>query len=169
MVRNLASGGNTPEPPQDHHRASDADRQQVADRLREALDEGRLTLLEYDERLGSAYAALTYGELAAVTRDLPEPAGSLAPLTGAGSSSSPSSSAVPPAPSQPRKHLIQQARGWLGAAVLTNGIWLATTMPHPSWDNYWPGVVMGIWGACIVGSAIDGKRHRAHGGRELTD
>jgi hypothetical protein len=45
--------------------------------------------------------------------------------------------------------------------VLTNGIWLASTMPHPSWDNYWPGVVMGIWGACIVGSA--------HGGRELAD
>ena len=83
---------------------------------------------------------------------------------------------MPPAPSQPRKHLVKQARGWLGAAVLTNGIWLATTMPDPSWDNYWPGVVMGIWGACIVGSAVGGKsrhggsrRHRVHGGRELTD
>ena len=169
MVRNLASGGDTPEPPQDHHRASDADRQQVADRLREALDEGRLTLLEYDERLGSAYAALTYGELAAVTRDLPAPAASLAPSTGSGSSSTGSSSAVAPAPSQPRKHLLQQARGWLGAAVLTNGIWLATAMPHLSWDNYWPGVVMGIWGACIVGGAVGGKGGHAHGGRELTD
>jgi hypothetical protein len=75
---------------------------------------------------------------------------------------------VRPAPGQrrgprpaSRKHLVQQTRGWLGAAVLTNGIWLASTMPHPSWDNYWPGVVMGIWGACIVGSA--------HGGRELAD
>jgi len=43
-------------------------------------------------------------------------------------------------------------------------------------DHYWPGVVMGIWGACIVGSAVGGKsrhggsrRHRVHGGRELTD
>jgi hypothetical protein len=52
-------------------------------------------------------------------------------------------------------------RGWLGAAVLTNGIWPATTMPHRNGDNYWPGVVMDIWGARIVGSA--------HGGRELAD
>ncbi|HEY0576455.1 MAG TPA: DUF1707 domain-containing protein [Pseudonocardia sp.] len=53
--------------------------------------------MEYDERLGSAYAALTYGELAAVTRDLPEPAPSLAPA-----SSGPASSAVRPAPGQRR-------------------------------------------------------------------
>ena len=35
----------------------------VADRLRVALDEGRLDLHEYDERLQRAYAARTYGDL----------------------------------------------------------------------------------------------------------
>jgi Domain of unknown function (DUF1707) len=38
------------DPAQAHLRAGDADRQAVADRLRQALDEGRLTVLEYDER-----------------------------------------------------------------------------------------------------------------------
>ncbi|HKN99947.1 MAG TPA: DUF1707 domain-containing protein, partial [Pseudonocardiaceae bacterium] len=54
-------------------RASDADRTVVADRLRAALDEGRLTLSEYDERLRLAYAAVTYGDLAPLTADLPAP------------------------------------------------------------------------------------------------
>jgi hypothetical protein len=40
-------------------RAGDADRERVAERLRLALDEGRLNLHEYDERLQEAYAAKT--------------------------------------------------------------------------------------------------------------
>jgi hypothetical protein len=52
-------------------RAADADREQVADRLRRAHDEGRISLLEFDERLAAAYAARTYDELGSLTADLP--------------------------------------------------------------------------------------------------
>ncbi|WP_445401357.1 DUF1707 SHOCT-like domain-containing protein [Streptomyces sp. LE64] len=52
-------------------RASDADRDQVAERLREAVAEGRLDLEEFGERLEAAYEARTYGELELLTRDLP--------------------------------------------------------------------------------------------------
>jgi hypothetical protein len=52
-------------------RCADADRQQVADRLRTALDEGRLSLAEFDERVRQAYAARTYGDLDALLADLP--------------------------------------------------------------------------------------------------
>ncbi|WJV48475.1 DUF1707 SHOCT-like domain-containing protein [Streptomyces flavofungini] len=52
-------------------RASDADREKVADALREALAEGRLDMEEFGERLDAAYRARTYGELAPLTRDLP--------------------------------------------------------------------------------------------------
>ena len=45
----------------DEMRAADSDRQAVADKLKKALDEGRLDLAEYDERLQRAYAAKTYG------------------------------------------------------------------------------------------------------------
>lgn len=61
-------------PPPDQLRPSDADRQVIADRLRRAVDEGRLSLTEYDERLRDAYAAKTYGELQRVVNDLPVPA-----------------------------------------------------------------------------------------------
>jgi hypothetical protein len=52
-------------------RASDADRERVAEVLRDALAEGRLDMGEFEERLDAAYKARTYGELAPLTRDLP--------------------------------------------------------------------------------------------------
>lgn len=54
-------------------RAADTDRQKVADQLKTALDEGRLTLHEYDERVGLAYASKTYQELLMLLTDLPRP------------------------------------------------------------------------------------------------
>jgi hypothetical protein len=54
-------------------RASDADRERVAEHLREALAEGRLDMAEFEDRLEAAYRARTYGELAPLTRDLPVP------------------------------------------------------------------------------------------------
>jgi hypothetical protein len=52
-------------------RAADADREQVVRRLRRAADEGRLFVDEFDERLGRALTARTYGELDAIVGDLP--------------------------------------------------------------------------------------------------
>ena len=49
--------------PHDHLRASDRDRDAVAERLREAATEGRLTTDELDERLARSFSAMTYGEL----------------------------------------------------------------------------------------------------------
>ena len=59
-------------------RASDADREKVADVLREAYAEGRLTRVEHEERLAETYQATTYGDLIPVMRDLPVPPGTLA-------------------------------------------------------------------------------------------
>ena len=52
-------------------RAADADRERVAEVLRDALAEGRLDMEEFEERLEATYRARTYGELAPITRDLP--------------------------------------------------------------------------------------------------
>jgi hypothetical protein len=57
-------------------RASDADRERVAEQLRDALAEGRLDMEEFEERLEATYSARTYGELTPITRDLPGAAGS---------------------------------------------------------------------------------------------
>lgn len=55
-------------------RAADADREATAERLRNAVADGRLGLDELDERLAATYAAKTHAELDAVTSDLPTPA-----------------------------------------------------------------------------------------------
>jgi len=54
-------------------RAADADRHKIADQLKAALDEGRLSLNEYDERVRDAYAARTYADLLVIVADLPKP------------------------------------------------------------------------------------------------
>ncbi|MGW4206707.1 DUF1707 SHOCT-like domain-containing protein [Lentzea sp. NPDC004789] len=55
---------------QSHLRASDADRERVAQVLHKATAEGRLDIHELDERLAAVYAAKTYGELVPITADL---------------------------------------------------------------------------------------------------
>jgi Flp pilus assembly protein TadB len=52
-------------------RASDADREHIAERLRKATAEGRLLAEELEERLGTVFSARTYGELDATVADLP--------------------------------------------------------------------------------------------------
>jgi len=52
-------------------RASHADRERVIDLLKAAFVQGRLERDEFDTRIGQALASRTYGELAAVTADIP--------------------------------------------------------------------------------------------------
>ncbi|MFI5732087.1 DUF1707 domain-containing protein [Kribbella sp. NPDC051587] len=52
-------------------RVSDAEREQVADILRDAAGEGRLSYSELEDRLETLYASKTYGELIPLTVDLP--------------------------------------------------------------------------------------------------
>jgi hypothetical protein len=52
-------------------RASDSDRDRVAEALREAAAEGRLSMEELDERLDQVFASKTYAELVPITADLP--------------------------------------------------------------------------------------------------
>jgi len=74
----MSSSPAVPEPSK--IRASDADRERVANVLREAAGDGRLTMDELDERLDAVYAAKTYAELEPVTHDLPVAGTSPAPV-----------------------------------------------------------------------------------------
>ncbi|MER6116758.1 DUF1707 domain-containing protein [Streptomyces sp. NPDC001743] len=64
-------------------RASDAERERIAEVLREAVAEGRLRMEEFEQRLDAAYRARTHGELEPLVRDLPAPGGAaVAPVAG---------------------------------------------------------------------------------------
>jgi hypothetical protein len=73
-------------------RASDVDRDRIAEILRDALAEGRLTHEEHSERMDAAYAAKTVGELEPLVRDLPVQRPAAAPP--------PAPSAEPPSSTQ---------------------------------------------------------------------
>ena len=74
-VRDMPPDGPTPE-----LRASDADREATAERLRTAALEGRLDATELDESMSAAYAARWCSELAQLTADVtPPPAAAPAP------------------------------------------------------------------------------------------
>jgi hypothetical protein len=73
------SSDSLPEP-----RASDADRERVVELLRRAASDGQLTVEELEERVPSAYAARTRGELQQLTADL-----SVDPLRDAASTQEP--------------------------------------------------------------------------------
>jgi hypothetical protein len=98
-------------------RASDADRQRVADALRRHVGEGRLTLDELSERLEEVYSARTIGQLegrAGPMRELP-------PLVPPLSSSS--AWAPPPYPAASRRSAAPVGRAaapriWILAAAV---------------------------------------------------
>jgi Domain of unknown function (DUF4190)/Domain of unknown function (DUF1707) len=86
-------------------RASDADRDAAAERLRTAALEGRLDPLELDERLSAAYDARWCSELTALTSDVTPP---------------------PPAPPAPPVFVRPAPVNGLAVASLISGIlWMA--------------------------------------------
>jgi Domain of unknown function (DUF1707) len=95
-------------------RASDADRQEVIERLRTALDEGRLKMEEYIDRVGHASEAVTYGDLAPLYADL-APLYADLPESGAIARPDPrppAPAAPPPAPAaQPPAQPVRTSRG----------------------------------------------------------
>jgi Domain of unknown function (DUF1707) len=134
------------EPDRSRIRISDADRAATAERLRLAVDEGRLDLTEYDARLRSAYAATTYGELEPITADLP-------PAT------------VPavrePAAAVERRKWLNEWREWLGGAIIMIAIWGTTSLVSGSLHAFWPAIPLGIWAAVLLASALSKKEKGA--------
>ncbi|SCF16316.1 protein of unknown function (DUF1707) [Micromonospora mirobrigensis] len=148
----------------DGMRAADADRQETADRLRVALEEGRLDLHEYDERLQRAYAAKTYGELDGVLADLPgagavggpvpvQP-GAHRPGTVVGAEPEPPVAQVTSGTREVATGtghwLLDEWSSWLRVAAILTAIWLLSSLGDRDIDGYWPAWVLGPWGAVLL-------------------
>jgi len=102
-------------------RVADADRERLADELREHMLAGRLTPDELEERLGRAYAATTRGELDALKADLPM---GLATLEGA----------LAARKAKLRRRLVQEAGGAAGVSLVCVAIWAAGGAD----GSFWP-------------------------------
>ena len=133
----------------DEMRAGDADRQQVAERLRQALDEGRLDLLEYDERLQRAYAAKTYGDLNGLLDDLPTVSPVLPALAAPEAAADPYHHAT-------RRWLWNTWEEYLGVVGLVIGIWAVICVAAQDLVYFWPIWVAGPWGVVLIGQTVSG-------------
>jgi hypothetical protein len=144
-------------------RASDADRQEVVERLRGALEEGRLKMSEYLERMEVAYEAVTYGDLAPLCRDLPEarPVARQQPAQAAAAAQ-----AARPAPRTPSPHAEVARRGafaslptalkvlwtiWLTAVSINVVVWVLVSATTAHLQYPWPLWVAGPAGAALFG------------------
>ncbi|MGC5028909.1 DUF1707 SHOCT-like domain-containing protein [Micromonospora sp. DT229] len=136
-------------------RAGDSDRQAIAERLRVALDEGRLDLHEYDERLQRAYAARTYTDLDALVRDLPA-VGVEAPVPAQRHSAG---SAVLPGPAGRQvtvRWLADVWESWLQTVGIVVAIWALTSLAAGDLLYFWPGWIAGPWGALLLVETVTG-------------
>jgi hypothetical protein len=67
------SAGGMPELHPPGERIADADREHAIEELREDLFAGRLSALDFENRVGAVHSAATWADLAAVRADLPHP------------------------------------------------------------------------------------------------
>ena len=111
-------------------RASDADRERVADRLRTAAGEGRLTPVELEERLEGAFSARTGAELEPLVADLPEPV------------------AARPRREPRRIWDSEHVRAYVAVSVMLVAIWALTGAGY-----FWPIWPILGWGIGVVADA----------------
>ena len=129
-------------------RASDRDRQQMVDLLRSALEDGRLTMDEYVDRMELACQAATYGDLAPLCADLPASTPAIAgPRTAA---------AAPPAVSSRTGYLAGLPAVlkvlwtiWLAVVSVNVVIWALVSGTGGHLAYPWPVWVAGPYGAAL--------------------
>lgn len=106
-------------------RAADAEREALAQDLREHMLAGRLTSAEFEERVGRAYEATTRGQLERLKEDLP-----LSPAT--------LSAELVKRRTRLRRRLVQEASGGITASGVCVAIWFASGAS----GQFWPVWVM---------------------------
>jgi hypothetical protein len=130
-------------------RASDRDRQEVVDRLSSAVEDGRLKMEEYVDRMGRAYQAVTYCELTPLHADLPAAAQAARQAPGR-------RAVAAPACVTPRGILAELPAGlkvlwtiWLAAVSVNVVVWalVSGTTGHLAYP--WPVWVAGPYGAVL--------------------
>jgi hypothetical protein len=145
-------------------RASDQERQEVVEILKVALDHGRLKMDEYLDRMGQAYEAVTYGELALLHDDLPvdtAPVGrspGAAPMPAAGNlGASPGAVAARGAFAQLPTALKVPWTIWLAAVSINVVVWVLVGVTRGSIPYPWP-----VWVAGPAGAALFGVSYGVH-------
>jgi len=104
-------------------RVADADRERLVEELHEHTVAGRLSAEEFEERIGAAYRATTFADLAALRADLPPSASSV-------------QLELSKRKSRLRRRLFQEAGGSLSASAVCVGVWIAAGAQGAFWPAW---------------------------------
>jgi len=141
-------------------RVADRDRQAAAERLRLALGEGRLDLLEYDDRLAKAYAAVTYGDLEPLFTDLPPTSAMAEQVVPPTPDPRPAPRPVPSAARLPTALKVLWTI-WVAVVAINLTVWVLVSVGNGEPDYFWPMWLL-VPGAALfaVSAGILGMRRR---------
>lgn len=140
--------------PEPHLRASDRDRAAVATALGEHMAAGRLTLAEYEERISQVYETKTLGGLAALTADLPASPGTRPASTAPARRPHPTH--VNACGTGPMGSLQDAWRAWVTTGLIVLTVWLVSSVASGGLTYFWPGWVIGPWGAVLLARTLAG-------------
>ena len=138
-------------------RVADGDRQAAAERLRLALAEGRLDLVEYDDRLARAYAAVTYADLEPLFTDLPPSSAMAGPVALPRPAPQPAPRPTPSAAHMPTALKVLWTI-WAAVVSINVTVWLIVTVTT-GFTYFWP-MWLAVPGAALfaVSAAVMGMR-----------
>jgi hypothetical protein len=118
-------------------RVSDRDRQAAAERLRLAMGEGRLDLVEYDDRLARAYAAVTYSDLEPLFSDLPPSSAMAEPVSRPRPAPRPAPRPTPSAAHLPTALKVLWTV-WAAVVAINLTVWVLVSVGNGEPDYFWP-------------------------------
>ena len=143
-------------------RAADSDRDRIAEILRDAHGEGRLTQDELLARIEATYTAKTYRDLDQQIADLPLPRRPMTNLVRP-------ASAPRPAPRRVGRSVARSlltVAWWIYATVLAINltVWLLVSLGNGGPEHFWPIWVAGPWGVVLTMAEIAYRARSANRG-----
>ena len=120
--------------------------------LRQHCSEGRLSIDEFDDRVGEVYDARTEADLVRALRDLPEPAPLVSQVP------APVTAHDGGCPGKAERSFGAHLTTYVLVMALLIGIWALTT----PFGYFWPEWPMLGWGIGVVAHAAGASKHRHH-------
>ncbi|MFF0265031.1 DUF1707 domain-containing protein [Kribbella sp. NPDC004536] len=140
---------------QPHQRFTEADRDKIAGRLRDAFADGRLDQPEFSSRLDQLYTVQTYGELEPLVRDLPAVRTYETPAAVQDPKPAPEPGNFPERQRDRRPHrhgLGALGGGFTGVVAINVVIWFVVGLGNGGhWPHFWPVWLLIPWAIIALG------------------
>ncbi|GAA1562847.1 DUF1707 domain-containing protein [Kribbella hippodromi] len=137
---------------QPYQRFTEADRDKIAGRLRDAFADGRLDQPEFSSRLDQLYTVQTYGELEPLVRDLPPVRTYQTPEVVKDTKPTPEPGTFPERKKENQPNRKNAIGGFTGVVLINVVIWFVVGLGNGGhWPNFWPVWLLIPWAIIALG------------------